>query len=250
MTVLLRLSIRQLTGKWRLSLLFLLAALPVGLVLLLTLLQGENATDNDGYATFVDGLLISVVMPVTSLVLATTLFGNEIEDKTLNYLVLTPIPRYGIVLAKFTAALIIACPLVVASGVISIWLGDGSVGTKLVLLDSLPRALAAVGIALLLGSIAYSALFTWAGLMSTRALPYALVYVVLWEGVIASFFGGIRYLSVRGYTLALVHGLDKNDFAALSSRAIELPAALIGVAAMTIGFFYLTTRRLEEMDVP
>ena len=250
MGALFRLSLRQLTGKWRIALLVLLAALPIGLALLLTLLQGEDETSNEGYVNFVDGMLVSAVMPVISLVLATALFSNEVEDKTLNYLVLTPIPRFGIVLAKFAAAIAIACPLVVASGVIATWLGDGVIGVKIVMLDGTPRAMAAVGVALLLGSTAYCALFTWAGLMSTRALPFALVYVVLWEGVIASFFGGIRYISVRGFTLGIVHGLDKTDFADLSSRAIELPAALIGVAAVTIGFFLLTVRRLNQMDVP
>ncbi len=250
MEALFRLSLRQLTGRWRLLLLFLLAALPIGLVLLMTLLQGEDATDNEGYVNFVDGLLISVVMPVVSLVLATALFGNEVEDKTLNYLVLTPIPRYQIVLAKLTAALVIGVPLVVISGVAVTLISDGGMGTELAMLDSPARAATAAGVALLLGTVTYSAAFTWAGLMSTRALPFALVYVVLWEGVIASFFGGIRYLSVRGYTLALMHGLDDSSFADLSGRAIELPAALVGVTAVTLGFFYLAVRRLNQMDVP
>ncbi len=43
---------------------------------------------------------------------------------------------------------------------------------------------------------------------------------------------------------------DDVSFADLSSRAIEMPAALGGVAAVTIGFFYLTVRRLERMDIP
>ena len=73
---------------------------------------------------------------------------------------------------------------------------------------------------------------------------------MLWEGVVSSFLGGIRYLSVRGYTLGIVHGLDDGSFADLSNRAIELPAALIGVAAVTLGFLYLTVRRLNQMDVP
>lgn len=250
MEALLRLSLRQLSGRWRLLLLFLVAAVPVGLALLLTLTQGEDETSDSGYINFLDGLLIGTVMPVICLVLATAAFGNEVEDRTLNYLVLKPISRYKIVLAKLLAALLIGCPLVVASGVIATWLAAGSIGSKLVVLDSTPQAVAAVGIALFLGSLTYSSLFTWAGLTSTRALPYALVYVVLWEGVVSSFLGGIRYLSVRGYTLALVHGLDDGSFGDLSERAIELPAALIGVAAVTVGFFYLTSRRLDDMDVP
>lgn len=250
MAAIFRLSIKQLAGPWRLLLLFLLAALPVGLALLLTLTQGEDETSNSGYINFLDGLLIGAVMPIISLVLATTAFGNEVEDHTLNYLVLKPISRYKIVLAKLLATLVIGCPLVVISGVAVILIGDGGMGAKLVVLDSTPQAVAAVGIALFLGSVTYSAVFTWAGLMSTNAMYYALVYVVLWEGVVSSFLGGIRYLSVRGYTLGLVHGLDERSFRELADRVIEFPAALVGVVAVTAGFFLLTVKRLHDMDVP
>jgi ABC-2 type transport system permease protein len=250
MDTLLALSIRQLTGGRRLLLLFLLAALPIGLALLLTLTQGEDETSNSGYVNFLDGLLISAVMPVIGLVLATAAFGNEVEDRTLNFLVLKPISRYKIVLAKLLATLVIGCPLIVISGVATTLIGDGGLGAKLVVLDSTPQAVAAVGIALFLGSLTYSSLFTWAGLVSTRALPYALVYVVLWEGLVSSFLGGVRYLSVRGYTLGLVHGLDERSFAELGDRVIEFPAALVGVAAVTAGFFLLAVKRLRDMDVP
>lgn len=251
MGALFRLSIRQLAGKWRLFLLVLLAALPIGLAVLVSLTLREDATSNEQFInTLLDGLLIAGVMPIISLVLATALFSNEVEDHTLNYLVLRPVPRYQIVLAKLAAALAIGIPLVVLSGVIATWLGSGTVGSKIVLLDSEPHAIAASGVALLLGFVAYSSLFTWAGLMSTRALPYALVYVVLWEGVVSSFFGGIRYLSVRGYTLGLVHGLDDRSFAELGDRVIEFPAALVGVVAITAGFFLLAVKRLQDMDVP
>ena len=246
------LTIRQLSGGRRLLLLLLLAALPVGLALILTLSLGEDETvsNSDYINTLLDALLISAVMPVITLVLATAAFGNEVEDRTLNYLVLKPISRYRIVWAKLLAALAIGVPLVVVSGVAAVLIGDGGIGTRLVVLDSPLRAAAAIGLALLLGSVTYSAAFTWAGLVSTRALPYALVYIVLWEGLVSSFLGGVRYLSVRGYTLGLVHGLDDVTFADLSSRAIELPAALLGVAIVTVGFFLLTARRLRDMDVP
>ncbi len=251
MGALFRLSIRQLTGKVRLLLLVLLAALPVGLAILLTLALGEDETSNSEYIDLLlDALLISVVMPVICLVLATAAFGNELEDRTLSYLTMTPIPRYQIVLAKLLSALIVGIPLVVISGVITTVVGDGGMGTKLVVFDSPLRASAATGVALLLGTVAYSTAFMWAGLLTTRALPFALIYVLLWEGVIASFFGGIRYISVRGYTLGLVHGLDEVSFGELGNRAIEFPAALVGVLAVTVGFFLLTVRRLQNMDVP
>ena len=86
--------------------------------------------------------------------------------------------------------------------------------------------------------------------MTTRALGFALVYVFLWEGLLSSFLGGIRYLSVRGYTLAVMHGIDEEALEALEGQAIEFPAALVGAAAVTVVFLWLTVRRLRRMDVP
>ena len=44
MGALFRLSLRQLTGKWRLLLLVLLAALPIGLAVVVSLALGEDET--------------------------------------------------------------------------------------------------------------------------------------------------------------------------------------------------------------
>jgi len=99
------------------------------------------------------------------------------------------------------------------------------------------------------GVITYAAMFTWAGLLSSRALGFAVVYVFLWEGLLSSFLSGIRYLSVRGYTLSILHGLDEEIFASIGDRVIEFQAALVGAALVTVLFTYLTVRRLRTMDV-
>ena len=113
-----------------------------------------------------------------------------------------------------------------------------------------PRISAAVGLALFVGVTTYSSIFSWAGLMTTRALAFAIVYVFLWEGLISSFINGVDYLSVRGYTLAIMHGIDKDGLGELSERVIEFPAAVGGAVAVSVVFFYLTVRRLRNMDVP
>jgi hypothetical protein len=81
-------------------------------------------------------------------------------------------------------------------------------------------------------------------------LSFALVYVFLWEGVLSTFLGGVRYLSVRGYTLSIVHGIDGDVFRSLGPRVIEFPAALVGAGAVTVLFVWLTVRRLRRMDIP
>ena len=236
-----RLSIRQLTGRWRIALILFLAALPVGLSIIVHFAAKDDPTFNRDFTNILlDGMLIAGILPIVTMALATSSFGNELEDKTLGFLTLMPVARWRIVLPKVLASMSICGPLLIVSGVVATLLGfDGAI-----------RPTVAVAVALGAGVIAYSTIFTWAGLITTRALPFALVYVLLWEGVISSFIRGVDYLSVRGYTLAIMSGLDESSFPALEDRVIELPVAVGGAVLVSALFLFLGVQRLRRMDVP
>ena len=235
------LSMRQLTGRWRLTLILLLAALPVALAAIVYFAAADEDSFSDDFIDILlDGLLVAGILPIVTMALSTAAFGNEMEDRTLSYLMLNPIPRWHIAIPKLLASIAISGPLLIASGVAAALLGfDGSV-----------RAAVAVGAALFAGVAAYAAIFTWAGLVTNRALAFALIYVLLWEGVISSYIRGVDYLSVRGYTLAIMYGINKTGFESLGDRVIEFPAAIVGAVAVTVVFLLLGVRRLRRMDVP
>lgn len=228
-----------------------LVALPIGLAALVSAILSEDESSNREFINnLLDGLLIAGILPIVTMVMATAAFGNELEDRTLSYLVLKPIPRSRIVLPKLLASIVVSGPLLVVSGVGATLLGASGIGAALLVLDGDLQAAVAIGVALLVGVVTYAAIFTWAGLVTTRALAFALIYVFLWEGLISTFLGGVRYLSVRGYTLAILHGMDDKSFDAIGDRVIEFPAAIAGAAAVTVVFFWLTVLRLRRMDVP
>ena len=245
MTAVLRLSLRQLGGRVRLLFILLLAALPVGLTALIMVTGGDESS-SDFIDSIIDALVIAGALPIVALVLATASFGNEVEDKTLSYLLLKPVPRWLIALPKTLAPIVIGGPALVVSGVASTVLGASA---ALFVAESDVRAVLAVGVAVLAGVLAYSSVFTWAGLVTTRALAAGLIYVFIWEGLLSSLLEGVRYLSIRAYTLTILHGIDGESFSTLEERVIELPAAVVGVAAVTVVFFFLTVRRLRKMDV-
>ena len=238
-----QLSIRQLTGKWRLAIIVLVAALPVAVVLALRAAGGtddRSANDlQDAVRVFLDGMIVATVLPIVTMTFATASFGNEVEDGTLGYLLLNPMRRWAIVLGKMLAPVTIAAPVLIVSGAAVALIGlDGDLRTAL-----------AVAVGLLAGVVGYSVIFGWLGLVTGHPLGFALVYVFLWEGLLSSFLGGIRYLSVRAYTLTLMEGIDDSRLDALSELTIELPAAIVGVIAVSAAFFWLTVRRLRSMDV-
>ena len=234
-----RLSLRQLMGRWRILFIALLAALPTAIILLVRLV-GDDPLSFDGafIDSVIDGMIIGGVLPIVTLALATTAFGNEVEDRTLYFLMLKPISRVSVVLAKLLASFVVAAPLVVASGTVSTAASGGG-----------GRATVTMAIALTAGVAAYASIFTWAGLLTQRALAFGLVYVLVWEGLLSTFLEGIRYLSIRGYTLALLHGIDQEGFESIGSRVIEFPAAIVGVIVAIACFFFLTQYRLRTMDV-
>ena len=235
-----RLTLRQLLGRWRVLLIVFLASLPTLIVLLVKWQDPDGAVYDQGFVEgMIDAMIIGGIMPIVTMTIAAAAFGNELEDRTLYYLILKPVSRVHIALAKVVATFVLTAPVVVASGVVATWLVGGSAG-----------AVFTVGIALLAGVAAYASIFTWAGLITPRALSYGLVYVLVWEGLLSSFLTGVRYLSVRGYTLSLLHGIDAKNFEILEDRVIAFPAAIVGAVGVALVFFFLAQYRLRTMDVP
>lgn len=234
------LALRQALTRRKLALLAILALIPLGFAALQRNLDPSGGSESILNDVF-NGVLLPIALPLIVMTLAAGAFGNEIEDRTLSLIAAKPVPRAAIVLAKLAATIAVAGPLTaaVAAVVVAITLDAG-----------VARGAAVAAASALIGVAAYAAVFTWAGIVTSRALGYCLFYTFLWEGVLASQLEGLRYLSIRAYMLGSLAGLDDAAFAPFSSNAIELPAALGGAALMTALFFLLTLRRLSRMDIP
>ncbi len=227
------LALRQAVTRRKIALLIILSLLPLGLAIILDSTVAEEGTL---IGPVLGGLVISVTLPITVMVLATGAFGNEVEDRTLSLLTTKPVPRWTIVLAKFAATVVVAAPLMaVVAAVITMMDPDGT--------GNAPLA-AAVGV--VVGVVAYASAFTWLGLLTTRALGFALVYVLLWEALITTFLSGTRYLSIRSYVFGTAYGI--NDVFG-EDLTIAMTPALVGAALVTVVFFLLTVRRLSRMDI-
>ena len=95
------LSLRQLTGRFCMGLILLLAALPVALaVIVYFTATNDESFDEDFIDILLDGLLVAGIMPIVTMALSTAAFGNELEDGTLSDLMLKPLPKWRIALPK------------------------------------------------------------------------------------------------------------------------------------------------------
>lgn len=231
------LTIRQLSGWRRLAIMAVLAALPV--IFTLLLLAESRADSVRGFEAMVlGGMLAGSIIPLVVLATAAAAFGHEVEDRTLANLTISPVPRWQIALPKLLGTIAVAGPFIVASALVTAhlaFLGDA-------------MATAAVTVGALAGVAMYAGVFVYLGLVSPQAIGLGLLYIVLWEGLLSGFVAGVRLLSIRFYSMALMQGLDARRFVGVDMPSLTVAVVMTGI--VIAGSTVLTVRKLRGMDVP
>lgn len=235
------LTLGQFRGGKAVRVVALFALVPI-LFAGIYLLDSSVATRTEYLSTLFLQIVAPTVLPIATLILATTAIGNEIEDRTMIYLVLKPISRLRIILEKYLA--------VVLSG--TAVLGAGSMIAAVVVLagdttDHL-RYVIAVLVATLVGVAGYGGLFMAISLLIPRALLVGIMYTVIWETLFARFIPGIRMVSVRHYTQSVFYRLI-NSTDDQVPQAFQLVPALVVIAALVVLVLGLATWRLRTMNL-
>ncbi len=191
-----------------------------------------TATDMTEFAALFG---LTIFVPLVALVISTASLGSLVEDKTLVYFWLRPLGRWQISAASLLAGFAVLIPLIlIPMGILGFVTGDA---------DALQGILAGS----LVGLIAYTSVFTMLGLFTQRALAWGLLYVLLWEGLVAGFSRSAGWLAIRTYTdgaLSRVSGSAGSIVDPPQSATI-----LIVTAAVAATCFLVTTWRLNTMTV-
>jgi ABC-type transport system involved in multi-copper enzyme maturation permease subunit len=184
-----------LRGK-RLLALALVAATPPLLVALLLSLGVRDAIGTETFRVFVSGFYVFGIFPLVCLFVGAAAIGDDIDDGTVLYLRLRPIPRPAIVVGRFFAAVLSALALFIPSlGLLYALqvggLGDGAGGRYHGMLTGawIGSAVAAVG---------YCTIFLVLGLAFRRAVILGIV-VILMQGLLVRVPGSAAWLSVNLY---------------------------------------------------
>lgn len=234
------LTLRQLLGRGRTILLGLVALLPILLALVYRI--GSEDTDQQKWVAQVlfDGLIVTILLPLLALVYGTAALGAEIEDGTAVYLLAKPVSRAKIVVGKLLAAWTLTSVTVLVSALVA-----GAIALQGVPGQGL---LVGFGIALVTGSLVYSALFVMLSIFTSRALIAGLVYVFIWEGLINGLFAGTRLLSVRHYTLAVADIFVDLPRSVFDAKLGSVPAVGLMVAVVGASVWY-GVRRLQRFEI-
>jgi ABC-2 type transport system permease protein len=129
-----------------------------------------------------------------------------------------------------------------------------------VMLSTLPTGLIAIGsdppqgivlgfvIGGIIGSLVYCAGFLWLSIATSRALIVGLLYVFIWEGVVVNLFSGVRFLSVRQYTLGIA-GAFINAPRSVFAPDLAAASAFVLSALATVLAVWFAVRGLRRWEI-
>ena len=185
-------TLRSALGRRR-ALLY--AIPPLILIGLSAILRVGHPSDLTWPARILGTFGFSVVLPLTALIIGTSVLGAEVDDGSVVHLLATPIPRRAVIATKFVIATLVtmlfgALPELLA----------GLIATG-------PRLALGLFTGALVAAVVYNALFVCLSTATSRALVAGLAYVVVWEGVLANVVGGARILSISHYGLAVASSI-------------------------------------------
>ncbi|MGX7828112.1 ABC transporter permease subunit [Actinokineospora sp. 24-640] len=224
-----RLTARALLGRRRVLLLLPMPIILIGLTLLSVTSEDEYATPGDWGPLVFSNLGLAVILPLTALIVGSSVLGLEIDDGTITHLLTKPLPRSEIILSKLVVAWLVttaatAAPLAVAALIA----GSGSLAVGLV-----------VGAAL--AALAYCALFLALSVMTKRPVAVGLIYIVLWENLLVSFVDGARVFSIRQHATAIADAIGDTP---LVASTLSVPTAVIMASAFAVVGTVTAIRRL------
>ena len=96
------LTARQALGRRRVILAALASCAPILVAVTYRMAGGQE--HQTWLAGLLDGLVITTLLPLVALVFGTSVVGGEIDDGTIVYLLVRPVARWLIVLAKLAVA--------------------------------------------------------------------------------------------------------------------------------------------------
>jgi ABC-2 type transport system permease protein len=220
-----RLTLRSLLGRARF---WLLVPLPLILVALSVIGHLRHPDGSDWLPAIGQALGFGVVIPLMSLIIGTAVVGSEIDDGTIVHILTKPLPRRVIIFSKlFVAALVTA----VVTGVTMYIVGAIAIDSRV----GLGLAVGAV-----VASVAYSALFVALSVVTRRPVLLGLVYILLWEGLLAHLLPKGGSVSIEAYAVEIARRVG--DTTVIDGKVGLVTAIVMSVVFLVAGAALATDR--------
>ena len=236
------LSLDAMVWSRRSLMMAILLGLPVLLALVYRLLPDDRVRLNLGgydlYAIFIAFYYVRNVVPLAAMFYATALIADEVEGKTLTYLLTRPIQREAILAGTFAAYMVTTLCLALPAVVLTFFLlvttrGWSGVGANV------PDLFRDAGV-VALGLAVYGAFFTFLGVSLRRPVIPGLLFLFVWE-LAANLPGYLPRITITGWLRSLVrHRPAHEEMAEAFGQVLPTVLSLEVLAAMLVGFLGLS----------
>lgn len=233
---------RQLFAKRRLYMAIGLALIPAFIALIIKLNAADGDLDAVGsLSTIYQDILMGVLLPLAALIFGTSAFGGEVDDGTLIYLMVKPVPRWHLTLSKYLVALL-ATLAVVLPAILLAWAVMSS--------EAPFRVPLAYGAGATVSALIYCAMFVTMGITSRRALAIGLLYIVAFENVLSRTVVGVKSFSVREFGMAVAKNVlgtvvEFTTFT-VSMGTVYTMGSIFFVVALAMALFRLQRYEVAE----
>ncbi len=234
------LSLDGMVFSRRSLLMALLVAAPVAFAVLYRVLAVTHGTPPLGaadlYALMVAIYWVRNVLPLAALFYATSLIADEVEGRTLTYLLTRPLTRASIFAGKFAAYLATTLTLALPAAVVTFFLLMTAPGAP-ALAAAATDLLRDVGV-MLLALVAYGALFGLMGVLLKRPVIPGLLFLYGWE-LLANLPGYLPRLTLTAWLRSLIrHRPAEQGLAGLFQQVLpgdQALAVLLAVSLLLLG---------------
>jgi ABC-2 type transport system permease protein len=232
-----------------------LFAIPALILILFTVALKVSHPPSRPWPSHVLGTFgFSVLLPLTALIIGTSVLGAEIDDGSIIHLLATPVRRSSVVMTKFIVATLLTMVFAAIPELVAALIAGGgssppaaaSVGPGPVTISGSKLALG-LFVGALACSVIYNAVFVMVSVATTRAIAVGLLYVLIWEALLSNFVSGARLLSVSHYGLGIANGFahDPSLDAGLAVPTSVIMGAVVTVAALALAVNLLSSYTLK-----
>ena len=239
--------------KTRRTMAFLLISLIP--VVIATVFRFKQAVGGDGsfdglylFTNVIMTFFLQFLVLILTLFFGTSVTSEEVEGRTLTYLVTRPVSKAALLVGKYLAYTLIvtilvwtglvACFLILCAG----RLGEAQVWIVL---------LRYLGV-LTLGILAYGAFFTFLGSFLKKSVMVGLIFSFGWENVIQYFPGSTQRFAVVHYLKSLLPGVlpSRGRFSFLTFRLnpTSWPVSILTLLLITAGFLTLAALLFQSKE--
>lgn len=188
----------------------------------------------------VSSMLVFRLLALASAIFTTAIVSQEVEQRTIVYLLTRPVPRWRLLLTRYVASVITVTVVgVFAAVVTSIGAyGGGFMGNPLLGRDI---------VALTMGALSYGALFLFVSLLFNRALIICALFAFGWESSIPSLPGDMYRVSIYSYLQAIAAHPGNDQPNVLSKLSGSTSSAITPTAAyVTLGILVVVLLALSS----